>query len=84
MPAPIVVEVNSLEWGMTLIKSGKGMSIFHDRDVEKDITDGQLVALVLHDDIWVGATALLRENSPEHPMANSLISLVRDAFINHN
>ena len=84
MPAPIIVEVNNLEWGMNLIKNGKGMSVFHDRDVEKDIVDGLLVPLVLNDNIWVGAAALLRENSPEHPMANNFISLVKDAFINHN
>lgn len=84
MPAPIIVEVNSQDWGMNLIKSGQGMSVFHVRDVEKDITEGRLKVLTLKHDIWVGATALLRENSPEHPMADNLISLVKEAFVNHN
>lgn len=84
MPIPIIVEVNNQDWGMNLIKSGQGMSVFHVRDVEKDITEGRLKVLTLKNDIWVGATALLRENSPEHPMANNLISLVKEAFINRN
>lgn len=83
-PAPIIVEVSNQEWGMSLIKNGQGMSVFHCRDVEKDIGTGQLKALVWNDDIWVGATALLRENSPEHSMANNFISLVKEAFNNHN
>ena len=84
MPAPIIVEVNNLEWGMNLIKNGRGMSVFHVKDVEKDIVNGQLKALMLTDNIWVGAAALLREDSPEHPMANNFISLAKDAFINRN
>lgn len=84
MPAPIIVEVNSLEWGMSLVKNGKGMSLYHINNVEKDITEGTLKTLTLSDDIWVGANALLRSNAPEHPMADRFISLVREAFVNHN
>jgi DNA-binding transcriptional LysR family regulator len=84
MPAPIIVEVNNSEWGINLIKSGKGMSIFHDRDVKEEIAEGRLKALSLNGDIWVGADALLRENAPEHPMVNNFISLVKEAFISQN
>ena len=47
MPTPILVEVNSLEWGMSLVESGKGMSLYHIKDVEKKIAEGRLKALTL-------------------------------------
>lgn len=84
MPAPIIVEVNSQEWGMNMVVNGKGMSLYHLRDVEKEIAEGRLKELVLSDDISVGADALLRVDAPEHPMAESFISLVKEAFLNRN
>lgn len=84
MPSPIIVEVNNADWGMNLIKSGKGMSVFHDRDVKDAIADGHLKALSINNDIWVGADALLRENTPEHPMVNNFISMVKEAFVSQN
>jgi DNA-binding transcriptional LysR family regulator len=80
MPAPIIVEVNSLEWGMSLVVNGKGMSLYHSRDAEKGISEGRLKELVLSDDIWVAANALLRVDAPEHPMAEQFIALVKEAF----
>ena len=84
MPAPIIVEVNSLEWSMRLVVSGKGMSLYHSRDVEKEITEGRLKELVLSDDIRVGANAILRIDAPEHPMAEKFIALVKETFLYHN
>lgn len=84
MPAPIIVEVNSLEWGMSLVVNGKGMSLYHSRDAEKEISEGRLKELVLSNDIWVAANALLRVDAPEHPMAEQFIALVKEAFLTPN
>ena len=84
MPALIIVEVNNLDWGMNLIKRGKGMSVFHDRDVKDEIAEGCLKALSLNDDIWVGDDVLVRENAPESLMVTNFISLVKEALISQN
>ena len=79
----IIVEVNSLEWGMSLVENGKGVGLYLMKVVEKEIAEGRLKALPLVNDIWVEAEALLRADSPEHPAAQSFISLVKEAFKDH-
>lgn len=80
MPAPIIVEVNSSEWGIQLVENGDGVGLHHIRSVEKAIAEGRLKALPLSGEIWVGVDALLRTDAPEHPMAQKFVSLVREAF----
>ncbi len=79
---PLIVEANSLEWGMSLVESGNGMGFYHIKAVEREISEGRLKALPLADDIWVGADALLLADAPEHPAADRFISLVKEAFKN--
>jgi DNA-binding transcriptional LysR family regulator len=80
MPAPIIVEVNSAEWGINLVENGKGVGLYHVKSVEKPISEGRLKVLPLAGEIWVGADALLRTDAPEHPMVESFITLTREAF----
>jgi DNA-binding transcriptional LysR family regulator len=82
VPPLIIVEVNSLEWGMNLVENGQGMGLYHVKIVEREIAEGRLKAIPLVNDIWVGADVLLRTDTPEHPMAERFISLVRKAFKN--
>ena len=79
---PLIVEANSLEWGMSLVESGNGMGFYHIKAVEREISEGRLKALPLANDIWVGADALLLTDAPEHPAAGRFISLVKEAFKN--
>ncbi|MFH1647429.1 MAG: LysR family transcriptional regulator [Chloroflexota bacterium] len=80
LPPPIIMEVNSSEWGINLVENGKGVGLHHIRSVERAIAEGRLKTLPLADDIWVGVDALTRHDAPEHPMVEGFISLVRDAF----
>ena len=80
VPAPVIVEVNSPEWGMRLVENGEAAGLYHIRTVEKAIAEGRLKALPLSSEIWVGADALLRNDALEHPMAEKFISLVKEAF----
>ena len=80
MPTPIVVEVNSPEWGISLVENGEGMGLFHEKSVERAISEGRLKALPITSDISVIADAVLRADAPEHPMAQNFISLVRKCF----
>jgi DNA-binding transcriptional LysR family regulator len=83
MPTPILVEVNSPEWGKNLVENGKGMALFHLKSIAKDISSGRLKALPLPGDISVGADVLLRTDAPEHAMTERFIDLVKQAFDNH-
>jgi DNA-binding transcriptional LysR family regulator len=80
VPSPIIVEVNSSEWGISLVEKGRGVGLHHIRSVEKAIAEGRLKVLPLSGDIWVGADALLHADAPEHPMVEKFISLVREAL----
>ncbi|MBN1161032.1 MAG: LysR family transcriptional regulator [Dehalococcoidales bacterium] len=80
MPSPIIVEVNSAEWGIKLVENGEGVGVHHIKSVERSIADGRLKILPLSSDILVGAQGLLRDDAPEHPMARKFIELVREAL----
>ncbi len=82
MPSPIIVEVNSSEWGINLVEHGDGVGLHHIRSVEKSIAEGRLKVLPLNGDIYVGVEAVLRADGPEHPMAQKFISLVKEALEN--
>ena len=80
MPSPIIVEVNSSEWGINLVENGEGVGLHHIKSVERSIAEGRLKILPLSGDIFVGVEALLRADAPEHPMAARFASLVRGAL----
>jgi DNA-binding transcriptional LysR family regulator len=83
VPPVITAEVNSLEGGLSLVESGRGMGLFHMKLVERKIAEGQLKELPLFNDILVGVDALLHINGPEHPAAGKFIALVREVFEDH-
>jgi DNA-binding transcriptional LysR family regulator len=80
MPSPIIVEVNSSEWGINLVENGEGVGLHHIKSVERSISEGRLKILPLSGDIFVGVEGLLRADAPEHPMAEKFVSLVRGAL----
>lgn len=79
MPSPIIVEVNSSEWGINLVENGEGVGLHHIMSVERAIAEGRLKVLPLSGDIFVGVDAIIRADAPEHPVAERFISLVREA-----
>ncbi|HEY78225.1 MAG TPA: LysR family transcriptional regulator [Dehalococcoidia bacterium] len=83
VPPSVIVEVNSLEWGLSLVESGKGVGLYHIKAVGKEIAEGRLKALPLANDITVGVDALLRSDAPVHPLAERFIHLVIEEFKAH-
>ena len=83
VPPSVIVEVNSLEWGLSLVASGKGVGLYHIKAVEREITEGRLKALPLANEIIVGVDALLRSDAPVHPLAERFIHLVIEEFKDH-
>jgi DNA-binding transcriptional LysR family regulator len=84
MPSPIIVEVNSSEWGINLVENGQGVGLYHIKSVERPIAEGRLKILPLTGDIYIGVEALLRADAPEHPMAEKFISLVKGTLGNEH
>ncbi len=84
VPVPIVVEVNSPEWGRSLVESGKGMGLYHRKSVANEISGGKLKVLPLPGDLYVGADVLIRTDAPEHAMTEQFITLVKKEFENNH
>jgi DNA-binding transcriptional LysR family regulator len=80
LPSPIIVEVNTPEWGINLVENGEGVGLHHIKSVEKSVAEGRLKVLPLNGDIYVGVEALLHADSPEHPMTQKFISAIRDCL----
>jgi DNA-binding transcriptional LysR family regulator len=83
MPSPIIVEVDSSEWGINLVENGEGVGFQHIKSVERSISEGRLKILPLDGDIYVGVEALLHADAPEHQMAQKFISAVKDCLDNN-
>ncbi len=83
VPPLVVAEVNSLEWGINLVESGKGMGLYHTKVVEREVSEGRLKVLPLDNDILVGVDALLRADVPMHPLVERFIPLLREKFTDH-
>jgi DNA-binding transcriptional LysR family regulator len=84
MPVPIIVEVNSPEWGKSLVENGKGMGLYHKKSVDNDISSGKLKVLPLPSELFVGADVLIRTDAPEHTMTEQFITMVKNEFANHH
>ena len=76
----IAVEVNSIEWGRSLVEDGKGISFFCMKNVEKEVSEGRLKILRLDEDIRVGVDVLVRQDVILPPIANSFISLAKETL----
>lgn len=76
----IAVEVDSIEWGRSLVEDGKGISFYCMRNVEKEVSEGRLKILHLVDDIQVGVEVLVRRDVILSPIANKFIALAKEAF----
>jgi DNA-binding transcriptional LysR family regulator len=76
----VAVEVDSIEWGRSLVEDGKGISFYCMRNVEKEVSEGRLKILHLVDDIKVGVEILVRRDVVLPPTANKFIDLARETF----
>ncbi len=79
-----MVEVNSPEWGRSLVESGKGMGLYHLKSVAQEISSGRLKPLPLPGELYVGADVLIRTDAPEHAMTEQFITLVKKEFENNH
>ena len=79
----IAVEINSVEWGRSLVENGKGIGFYYIKNVEKEVHEGRLRILPLTNDIRVGVDVLVRRDAFLPPIAERFISLLREAFQRH-
>jgi DNA-binding transcriptional LysR family regulator len=81
---PIAVEVNSVELSRSMVESGKGVGFYYIRNVQKEVSEGRLRVLPLINDMRIGVDALVRSDAFLPPIAEKFISLLREAFQNHD
>jgi DNA-binding transcriptional LysR family regulator len=79
----IAVEVNSVEWGRSMVENGKGISFYYIKNVEKEVSEGRLKILPLVNNMRIGVDALIRRDAFLPPIAETFISLLREAFQSH-
>jgi len=78
----VAVEVNSVEWGRSLVESGRGIGLYYISNVEKEVSEGRLRILPVTGDMRVGADVLIRKDAFLSPIAEKFISLLKGAFQN--
>src|SRR4030042_1995228 len=78
----VAVEVNSVEWGRSLVESGRGIGLYYISNVEKEVSEGRLRILPVTGDMRVGADVLIRKDAFLSPIAEKFISLLKVAFQN--
>lgn len=78
----LTVEVNSIEFGLSLVESGKGIGLYHTKAVEDKIREGRLKALPFVEEIWVGAQAIYRNDSPINPWVDKILPVIKAEFKN--
>lgn len=79
----IAVEVNSVEWGRSLVENGKGIGFYYTKNVEKEVAEGRLKVLPLGNDIRMGVDTLVRRDAFLPPIAERFISLLIEEFQRH-
>jgi DNA-binding transcriptional LysR family regulator len=79
-PSLIAVEVDSVEWGKSLVEDGEGIGFYYIKNVEKEVSEGRLKILPLTDDIRVKAGIFIRRDNFLPPIAERFISLVKETF----
>ena len=77
---PIIAEVNTVEWGMSLVEGGKCVGIYPERVVARKISEGYLKALPLVNDLSIGVDALVRIDSPRQIFADEFVNCVKTSF----
>ncbi len=76
----LTVEVNSVEFGISLVENGKGIGLYHTKAVADKITEGRLKALPFVEEICVGAQAVYRNDSPVNPWVDKILPFIREEF----
>jgi LysR family transcriptional regulator, transcriptional activator of the cysJI operon len=77
---PLAAEVDDIGWCITLVEHGKGLSFAFYADIEKQIREGRLKIIVLKEDLFVSADAVIPQGIFMSPIIDKFIRMVTKAF----
>ncbi len=77
---PPAAEVGDIEWCITLVEHGKGLSFSFYADIEEKVKEGSLKAVALKDDLFVSAEAVIPPGIYISPIIDKFIRMVTKAF----
>jgi DNA-binding transcriptional LysR family regulator len=77
---PLAAEVDDIEWCITLVERGKGLSFAFYADIENKIKEGRLKTIALKEDLFVSAEAVLLPGLYISPIIDKFIRMVTKAF----
>ena len=77
---PLAAEVDNVDWCITLVEHGKGLSFAFLQDIEKQVSEGRLKIIKLQEDLFLSADAVMPNNIFINPLIEKFISMVREAF----
>jgi LysR family transcriptional regulator, transcriptional activator of the cysJI operon len=77
---PPAAEVGDIEWCITLVEHGKGLSFSFYADIEKQISEGSLKIIAMKEDLYVSAEAVIAPGMYISPIIDKFIRMVTRAF----
>jgi DNA-binding transcriptional LysR family regulator len=77
---PLAAEVDDIDWCITLVEHGKGLSFAFYSDIEKQIDEGRLKIVALAEDLFVSAEAVIPPGIYMSPIIDKFLLMVTQAF----
>jgi DNA-binding transcriptional LysR family regulator len=78
---PLAAEVDDIEWCITLVEHGKGLSFSFFYAIENKLAEGKLKTVPLSEDIFIAADAIMPDDMFINPILENFLSMVKEAFI---
>jgi LysR family transcriptional regulator, transcriptional activator of the cysJI operon len=81
---PPAAEVGDVEWCITLVEHGKGLSFGFHTDIEKKVKEGSLKIITLKEDLFISAEAVIPLGIYISPIIDKFIRMVTTSFKGRN
>jgi hypothetical protein len=78
---PLTAEVAHIEWCITLVEHGKGLSFAFFSDIEEKVIQGRLKVIPLVEDLFLSAQAVMSNSTFVNPIIEKFILMVKKAFV---
>jgi len=81
---PLAAEVDNVDWCITLVEHGQGLSFAFLNDIVDRVRDNRLKIVNLSDDLFLSAEAVLPSGFFISPGIDNFIAMVKQAFVRVN
>jgi len=77
---PLAAEVDDIEWCITLVENGKGLSFAFMADIASRIAQGTLKIVPLNEEFYLSAEAVISPGIFTNPIIERFVIMVKSAF----